>query len=250
MRIRSVLLVLLAYGIGIIVGRSVGRDPSPDLTQSQAESKAGLDRLVGPVDFAREAPTLKAAIDYLRKESRVPLVVDWTALEATPFPGDLFVFVRTDAPAPLGSVLQLLFWSCRRGDQVLDYAVDDSGAVLIGTPDQLGKHDVVLRIYDIDDLTQFQGAHFGDTVARFLRESPGDEISRREYVDTIIKLIEDSVQPESWKDNGGQVGSIREVGGMLIVTTNQRAHRELTTLLAKMRSTIAQRKSLEAGDAR
>ena len=71
MRIRPTLFVLLACGAGIIVGRSSRRFPSPDLTQPQAESKAGLDRIIGPIDCGKEAPTLREAIDRLRRRRAV-----------------------------------------------------------------------------------------------------------------------------------------------------------------------------------
>src|SRR3954452_24703087 len=42
--------------------------------------------------------------------------------------------------------------------------------------------------------------------------------SPADMVDAYIKLIEDAVNPDTWKDNGGQIGMIRELNGLLVVT--------------------------------
>ena len=55
--------------------------------------------------------------------------------------------------------------------------------------------------------------------------------TRQELVDQIIKLITDTVAPDSWRDAGGSVGSIKELSGQLIVTQTPENQRQLTNLL-------------------
>src|SRR4051794_3623260 len=40
--------------------------------------------------------------------------------------------------------------------------------------------------------------------------------SPADMVDSYIKLIEDTVNTETWRDNGGDVGMIRELNGLLV----------------------------------
>ena len=42
--------------------------------------------------------------------------------------------------------------------------------------------------------------------------------TRAERTVAFTKLIQDTVASDTWKDNGGSVGSVRELSGQLIVT--------------------------------
>jgi hypothetical protein len=54
-------------------------------------------------------------------------------------------------------------------------------------------------------------------------------------VDVLTKAIEDTVDTDTWKDNGGSAGSLREFAGMLIVTATPETHQKLNTFLDKLR---------------
>jgi len=58
--------------------------------------------------------------------------------------------------------------------------------------------------------------------------------SPSDMVDAYIKLIEDTVNSETWRDNGGDVGMIRQLGGLLIVTQTDDAHRQIDELLNQL----------------
>jgi hypothetical protein len=51
----------------------------------------------------------------------------------------------------------------------------------------------------------------------------------------IKKTITDNVQTNSWKDNGGDIGSVSSCGTQLMITQTPEAHRDIETLLAKLR---------------
>src|SRR4051812_10052746 len=53
-------------------------------------------------------------------------------------------------------------------------------------------------------------------------------------VDAVIRLIEDTVMPESWKDNGGATGAIREMNGSLVITQSAEAHEQIARLLDQL----------------
>lgn len=59
--------------------------------------------------------------------------------------------------------------------------------------------------------------------------------SQAEIVDFIIKYIEDAIDSDTWKDNGGSIGSIRELGGMLIVQQTPTALDKIEAFLNELR---------------
>jgi general secretion pathway protein D len=67
-----------------------------------------------------------------------------------------------------------------------------------------------------------------------------------ELVTEITDLIKETVDRESWTDNGGTVGSLKFLSGQLIVTQTPENHRALVGLLDKLRETRAIQVSIEA----
>lgn len=59
--------------------------------------------------------------------------------------------------------------------------------------------------------------------------------TRQELVDSIIKLITDTIAPDSWRDAGGSVGAIKELQGQLIVTQTPENQKALVNLLEQLR---------------
>ncbi|HEY8668337.1 MAG TPA: hypothetical protein VIL86_16930 [Tepidisphaeraceae bacterium] len=88
------------------------------------------------------------------------------------------------------------------------------------------------------DVVMFSGA---DTEA-----ATDDRVTRKERTDQIIKLIQDTIQPESWKDCGGDIGSIRELRGRLIITNSVDNHRQVAMLLEELRKGNAETITIEA----
>jgi general secretion pathway protein D len=63
--------------------------------------------------------------------------------------------------------------------------------------------------------------------------------TRQELVDQIIKLVTDTVSPDTWRDAGGSVGSLKELSGNLIVTQTPENQHSLVTLLEQLRESRA-----------
>jgi hypothetical protein len=49
--------------------------------------------------------------------------------------------------------------------------------------------------------------------------------------DEIKKLITDQIQPSTWKDNGGDIGSIGSIAGLLVIEQTPTAHHQIERLL-------------------
>ena len=53
--------------------------------------------------------------------------------------------------------------------------------------------------------------------------------------DQLAKLIMDTVAPETWRDNGGDMGTIKQLNGMLVVTHNAATQQQVEELLRQFR---------------
>jgi hypothetical protein len=111
------------------------------------------------------------------------------------------------------------------------------------------KHDVMTRVYDVRDLLvqipdyPYKGelgvpvdksvVVVGDTAP----STQPHRTSKEELADNLISLIKDTVSPDSWRDNGGTEGAIRELGGQLIVTQTLENQKFLESLLSQLRET-------------
>ncbi len=59
--------------------------------------------------------------------------------------------------------------------------------------------------------------------------------TREERVRQIIDILQQNVDFEGWRDNGGETGTLQELNGSLIITNTPRNHREIVGLLSKLR---------------
>jgi hypothetical protein len=218
--------VLVLGLVAFLAGRSTGRGVNADLEPSQrsAEALVGFDKLVGPFDFTHG--TVRDALTELARQSNGNLLIDWRALEDVEL-DRASLDVRTDSPARLGAVLNLVLLKIDHPKARVAYSVLDGGSAIISTETVLGDYYVVTRIYDIRDLIRTISGHGGGS-------SPGTTM---ESVDAIIKLIEDTITSDQWKDNGGNLGSIREFAGQLIVTHTRDGQRRISDFLRQLRET-------------
>ncbi|MCE2881006.1 MAG: type II and III secretion system protein, partial [Planctomycetaceae bacterium] len=60
--------------------------------------------------------------------------------------------------------------------------------------------------------------------------------SREELVEQITDIIQEQVDPEGWRDAGGDTGSIQELNGNLIITNTAKNHRDIEGLLSQLRA--------------
>jgi general secretion pathway protein D len=70
--------------------------------------------------------------------------------------------------------------------------------------------------------------------------------SREELADEIITLIIDTIDTDSWRDNGGVVGAINFLSGQLVVTQTPDNHRDMLGLLEQLREQRAIMINVEA----
>jgi hypothetical protein len=61
----------------------------------------------------------------------------------------------------------------------------------------------------------------------------------QERMDTLIKLVTETVDPNSWRDAGGTIGSIRAISGHLIITQTAENQALIADLFIQLRETAA-----------
>ena len=95
-------------------------------------------------------------------------------------------------------------------------------AILAAAKDP-SKHNITI-VYNIRDLIDVATA-------------TQPKISRQEAIEEISRLIVETIVRDSWVENGGNVGSLTEIGELFVVTQTLRPHQEILDLLTMLRRT-------------
>ena len=176
-----------------------------------------LDRVLPEVEF--EGEPFSRVVDYYRNRSGANIFVYWNALEAAGVSRDTPVTVRV-RQVKLGLALELVLRALPAKTK-LGFKIED-GSLDISTAESL--IDVVPRVYYIGDL---------------LADLP--DVDRRRRVAGLVSLIEQTVAEGSWKDTGGNIGSIQELGGQLVILQGADAQRQIAALLHQIHQGQASR---------
>lgn len=227
----------------------------------RAESPANMRtrELLGQVQqqFDFQDIELENVFVYLQDVSQVNLVVNWNALEQAGILRDTPVTLRlsnVSVETALKEILAVV------GSIVpLDYVIDE-GVVRISTQDNLATN-VFTKVYQIRDLIHPRHQTLEGTLSVEIAtgEPSGaqsdtggagtadeDETSRQELIDGLVELIQEAIDPESWRDNGGTLGYLEEFNGALIVTQTPEAHRRIDELFVELREEQSLQVNIEA----
>jgi general secretion pathway protein D len=231
-----------------------------------ADVQRQLDRVLPEVNFNQVA--FGDVIDFLRDITTANIFVNWRALEAAGVDKNAPVTARLRNVKFSKALTLILADVSSQATAKLGYTTGD-GVITISTEEEIGKNTTQL-VYDISDLLfsppdptdipQFniqstaqtsgrgggggggsgQGLFGGGTGGGGTQN--GDETRRasEEAREDMIKLIQEAIAPESWKENGG-IGSIRVQSGTgrLIVSQTAENQRAIARLLDKLREGLA-----------
>ena len=230
-------------------------------------------RLREPVPINFDANRLVNVIDYLRNTTGVNFFVNWPVLEAAGIEKDLPITLQlTQIPAEQALRLVLQQASAVNEFEPVQFSIIE-GIVTISTERDLTK-TTDTRVYDIRDLL-VQVPNFSNAPEFDLNESLSntnsggsnsgggggqgsslfgddegedlDEPTRSEMIEQIVTLIQDTVgKPEEWAALGGDVSSVRELNGNLIIKSTPQNHRAVIALLGQLRETRAIQIAVEA----
>jgi len=77
---------------------------------------------------------------------------------------------------------------------------------------------------------------------------PGEELPRRsreELVEQIVTIVQE-IDPDGWRDLGGDTGTLQELNGNLIITNTLRNHQQIEGLLSQLREIRALQINVES----
>jgi hypothetical protein len=169
---------------------------------------------------------LEGVVKQLADVSGQNLYVDWLALQAAGISAhDPITVDLHDLPVSvlLGRALQ----EAGRDQVRLGYTVID-GVVQISTEDDLAKYTVI-RVYDVRDLVERE---------RALSPNLKNDLASN-ATDALIRLIQETIDPTSWRDAGGSIGSIYALGGALVVRQSPQNQDAVLGLLVALRRSNA-----------
>lgn len=213
-----------------------------------------------PIKF--DNSKLVDVVDYLRNTTGLNFFVNWTALQNVGIERDTAISLQL-SNVPIEQALRLVLQQASAANELepAGFSIIE-GVVTISTERDLSR-TTDIRPYDIRDLlvqvpTFTDAPEFdlraaltfseGDGAEIFSDSGQGEEtISREELVAQIMSLIRDTVGDAlEWADAGGDISSMRELNGNLIVKTTPKNHRLISKLLRQLRETRALQIAIEA----
>jgi hypothetical protein len=200
-------------------------------------------------------------IEFLQRESGVTILIDRNATNG-----------REDSAVALEAekmtLKEALDWACLVTDTDWDVI---KGVVVVSTSGAIQRRQIVTKVYDIRgfviqvpdfigapefDLnsalsnTSSGGSSGGAQSATTLfseSDRTGEQPTRAESIEQLVTLIQDTVGKQSeWAAYGGEVSSLREMTGNLIIKTTPRNHKDIEELLAKMAASQEKMISVDA----
>lgn len=165
--------------------------------------------------------TLQEALEHIAKTTGLNIIPNWAAFELEGVDRTTEIDVSLPEGIPVGQALSILLEQASGGFAELDWVVKD-GIVHVTTLEDLAQRFVTTELHDVRDMLS--------------AATPGD-FDRQTRVQQIIELIQDTVESDAWKVNGGTIGSIAEMDGVLVITATPAMHEETAQLLDKLRQT-------------
>lgn len=248
-----------------------------DLAEGTAESKRNqvvAERLTNPIRTVDlQSNRLVNVIEFLKSATGQNFFVNWNALQQVGIEQDTPITLQLEnVPAEL--VLRLVLQQLPATDETnpVSYSIIE-GVINISTRRDLTRttdtrvydiRDLLHRIDPVEDAPRFDltsalesgsgssgsGGGSGSTTSIFDDQSSSrrdTSADRTKLIEDISILIQDTVgRQEEWASAGGDVSSLRELNGNLIVKTTPENHRGVVELLGKLRETRAMQISVEA----
>ncbi len=222
-----------------------------------------LESTTLPAQFADN--TLEQALDYFAQMTTLDMDIDWDSLEEIGIDRETTVSLNLKK-ANARTVLERLLDKVST-DPVTqaDWAVMD-GMIQIANEDRIRRH-TVLEIYDIRDLVfevpdyeesptidlqsvlqSSRGGSGGQSPFTNTQQQNQDRDNRiplEERIDRIKEIIVANVDEESWPEGGGTTGAMYDLNGNLIIRNTPKNHREIRSLLGKLRESKAMQINVE-----
>jgi hypothetical protein len=181
---------------------AVMKPPSPTPEPKSRLVQVALYTRVGQMRF--DGKPLVNVFEAIRTDTGQNVFVNWRALKQARVTRNLPV--TTDLSSlTLAEALDKLLAEVGGSQERLGYVVDD-GVITVSTQKDLARNTIT-RVYDVRELLKDPATRDADLAALTQRVQGFD--------------------PLSWKDAGGEIGSIRELSGQLIITQTPEVHKRI-----------------------
>jgi len=226
--------------------------------QLTAQDLAVHEQLDDPVKVSFEDQPFEEVVDELARGQRIDILVIWRDLESWGIDRDFPVTLERRTEVSFKKVLTDLLERVGGSDVELGFVVSEGG-IEIATKEYLDRK-VVSRVYDVGDLlmrvrdftdapkidltrssSSGGGGGGGGQDENIFSDDDDDddedgEQEREERAQDLIDLIQNSVEPESWRDFGGLDAHIEAWDTQLVVVQTPSAHEEIADLLGMLRA--------------
>lgn len=231
-----------------------------DAVRGAATPRQMLDATTMNVDI-RDTPA-RLALEIWSQQTQIPLIVNWAALEAAGFDLDqplTLTVRRVPAELALKLLINQMNANAFENDRLLMETTEYFVRVM--TRDEALRRSVT-KMYFIGDLLMdvpdFEGPEFDINQALSNTNSGGsnrgggggqqglfddDDEDRdtpqktaAEKAEEIADLIRETIEPDIWRENGGEYASIRYIRGMLVVRAPEFVHDQIGMPAAEPRT--------------
>jgi type II secretory pathway component GspD/PulD (secretin) len=248
-----------------IINRPTRLPPGSESTGIDPDLQSALDV---PVEIDFPNTPFGDAVRMLADASGANISVAWKSLASASIKPETPVNLTLTNPVPLGTALREVLDNVNGSAMELGYLPAD-GVIKVASRDVLDRM-VFDRVYPVQDLLMpipdFTDAprmdmpdaglnalaaqrmvYYGGGQAVFPEEKEAiQEQQLEQEANELIALIRKTVDPESWRETGGDIGSLVELNGQLVITQTPSAHARIGGLLAKLREQRAIQIALEA----
>ncbi|MDX2200941.1 MAG: hypothetical protein SF069_18455 [Phycisphaerae bacterium] len=250
----SWLIATFLTGVGVASGQAPGGDDA----RGSRSTVALLNQRIPEVSFSDQP--LEKVMDWVQEYTGANVVVRWQTLEDSGVDRDKPISLRV-RNLRFSQVLWMVMNEAGGADIKLAYRASGN-LIVLSTAEDLGK-ELITKVYDISDLLtraprfanaaqldpaqalqnvgQQQGGFGGGGgggggqggqlfQGGMGQQNQEDDVDPQQDIDRIIKLIEDTVEPDTWTANGG-TGSVRNFRSLLVVRNTILVHQRIGGLL-------------------
>lgn len=251
------------------------RQSSAEVTESEASRAITrkLQQTAGDIQF--DGIAFEQLVEHLRDLTGLNIVVNWSALETAAIEKDKEVSLKLNAgTVKYETALKLILEEVGGGEVELAYEIGD-GVIQISTKEDLARRTTV-QVYNVQDLIvrvpDFEGRqvnlnNIGNAQRGGLGGAQGGgggqqgggifdgggqqpqgqgDTDGADNLARLVNLIQTTIDPESWREAGGNTGAINDLNNQIIVTQTATAHNQLRDLLKQLRQARALQIAVEA----
>jgi len=249
-----------------IISRPTRMPPGSETRGIDAKLQSRLDK---PVRIDFQGTPFKDAVQMLAEAGDANISVSWNSLVGAAVRPDTPVNLTLANPISLGTALREVLDNVNGSNVELGVLPVD-GVIKIASRDVLDRtvyeqvysvSDLLMPVPDFDDapnmdlaalmseaLAARKGQPYGAGSAIFPepRETAVTEEQIKQEANELIALIRKTIAPDSWRENGGDIGSMTEINGQLVITQTPSGHARVGGLLSRLREQRAVQVAIEA----